>query len=69
MFNPCRTVVPLIIGDASRLLRCPHLLEQIRMIALFDPEDIVTAVVMKGFKVRASKVLNFMSINSMCYRL
>ena len=27
------------------------MLEQIRMIALFDPEDIVTAVVMKGFKV------------------
>src|SRR6266853_1873611 len=49
MFHPCRTVVPLRIGDASRFLRCPHLLEQRRMVALFDPEDRVTAVVMKGF--------------------
>src|SRR5260370_29356347 len=47
-FHPCRTVVPLRIGAASRFLRCPHLLEQRRMVALCDPEDIVTAVVLKG---------------------
>ena len=51
MCNPCQTVVPLIIGDTSRFLRCPYWLEQIRMIALFDSEDRVKAGVMQGFNV------------------
>ena len=34
-------VMPLIIGDAPGVLGCLHLLEQIGMIAFFDPENIV----------------------------
>ena len=45
-------VVPLIIGDAPGVLRRLHLLEQIGMIAFFDPEDIVQTVVVQGLDVR-----------------
>src|SRR2546428_7658312 len=52
MYNPCGTVVPLIMTHPPGLLSRLHLREQIAMITLFDPEDIVAAVIMQGFDVR-----------------
>ncbi len=45
MDNSCGTVVPLIMGHAPSCFGRLHLIEQIGMIAFFDPEDIVTTVV------------------------
>src|SRR5882724_7527002 len=39
-------VVPFIIRHAPRFFGCLHLLEQIGMITFFDPEDIVTAIIL-----------------------
>src|SRR6266699_5423155 len=47
MHNPGGAVVPLIIGDAPSFFGRLHLLEQIGMITSFDPEDIVTSIVMQ----------------------
>ena len=52
MDHPCGAVVPLIIGDAPGVLRRLHLLEQIGMIAFFDPENIVQTVGVQGLDVR-----------------
>src|SRR6516225_11901388 len=51
MHNPSGAVVPLIIGNAPSFFGRLHLVEQIGMIPLFDPEDIVTSIVMQGFDV------------------
>src|SRR6266705_5372573 len=40
--------LPLIRGDAPRVLGCLYLLEQIGMIAFFDAEDIVTTSIVQG---------------------
>ena len=42
MHEPRSAIVPLIIGDAAGVLGRLDLLEQIGMIAFFDPEEIVT---------------------------
>src|SRR5713101_3978174 len=52
MFNACGAVMPLIRGEASLSLGHLHLLKQISMIACFDPENVVTAVIVQGFNVR-----------------
>src|SRR5713101_8500460 len=52
MHDTRAAVAALIMGDASLLLRHLHLLEQIRMIALFDAEDRVTRIIVQGFNVR-----------------
>ena len=38
----------LIIGAAPRFFGCLHMLEQIGMIAFFDPEDTVTTIIVEG---------------------
>src|SRR6266446_3613398 len=45
MDHPGRAVMPLIRGDAPRFFGCLHVLEQRGMIAFFDPEDIVTTII------------------------
>ena len=41
------------MAHASFFFRYPYLLEQIRMITRFGPEDIVTLIIMQGLNVRA----------------
>src|SRR6266851_664641 len=51
MHHPRRAVVPIVRRHAPGFLSRLHLLEQIGMIALFDPKDIMTTMIMQGLNV------------------
>ena len=53
MDNPGGAVMSFIIGDAPSLLRCLHLLEQIGLVAFFDPQNGVKIVVLQDLKMRS----------------
>ena len=52
MVNTGLRGVSIIIGDASGLLRCRHLLEQEGMVAFFDAENVMEVVVLEDLDVR-----------------
>src|SRR5712691_567167 len=51
MLYTCGTVMPCIRGQAPRVLSGLHLCKEIGMIAFFDPENIVTTVIMQRLDV------------------
>src|SRR5260370_12271688 len=51
MHPPRRAVVPIVRRHAPGFLSRLHLLEQIGMIALFAPKDIMTTMIMQGLNV------------------
>src|SRR5215831_7636893 len=52
MHETCRTLMPLIIGDAASLFGRLDLLEQIGMVAFFDPENIAEIMVVQDRDMR-----------------
>jgi hypothetical protein len=53
MDHPGGAVMSFIIGDASSMLRCLHLLDQKGMVAFFDTQNVVKIVVLQDLNRRS----------------